>query len=454
MKTLLINPPPEQLRERHDRPDFPHLGLGYIAAYLLSQGIHCEVIDAKMEGINLAQLEERLTAARPDLVGVTAMTHGVMGAARTAQLAKRVLPSCITVLGGPHATALPEQTLQEFGSLDIVVAGEGEITLLEIVQRLEGGGDLDGLAGLCYRRDGQVRVGPTREPLEDLDAIPFPAWELFPRAKKYPMMTARGCPFHCNFCMRMMGSLVRKRSVQSVLAELVRNVDQFQAQFIDFFDETFAVDRKYAMELLDLMIQEKLPEQLQWSAETRADLADLNLFRKMKAAGCHFLGFGIESGNKEILKATGKGITLEQVERAVILAKQASLRTGSFFILGHPNETQATIRETINLAVKLNTDRVAFGIMVPYPGTAVYGMAKKGEGGYRMISADWSDFNKQVGNSLELQCLPRRQLERLQLMAYLSFYLHNHRLIDLVRLLVKERRIITTVLKKMILGRN
>lgn len=448
MKVLLVNPPPGHVVERHDRPEFPHLGLGYLAAYLVSKGIKCQVIDAKMEGVSPSELEERVAALKPDLVGITAFTHAVADAARTASMAKRVSPGCCTVLGGPHATALPVETLKEFSPFDIVVSGEGELALHDIVRRLASGDSLNDVAGVYYREKGAVVAGPPPSFLEDVESLPFPAWELFPRSHKYPVMTARGCPYNCNFCMRVMGSKVRKRSVQSVLAEILRDVDEFGGTAIDFFDETFAVDRKYAMELMDLMIQNKLPERMKWTAETRVNLADLDLFKKMKQSGCKFLAFGVESGNPDILAATGKNITRDQVVRAVSLAKQAGLRRGAFFIIGHPNETMETAQDTIDFAASLNTDRVAFGIMVPYPGTRVWELAKKGEGGYKIISSDWTDFNKQLGNSLELEGLTRRQLERLQLMGYLRFYLRNRRFKELARLLVKERRTAFALLRK------
>jgi radical SAM superfamily enzyme YgiQ (UPF0313 family) len=454
VKVLLINPPPEKYTERHDRPDFPHLGLGYLAAYLLSKRVVCEVIDARMEGISSDEVARRLAAVGPDLVGMTAFTHAINDASHIARMAKKVLPSCTTVLGGPHATALPVETLKENDAFDIVVSGEGEIALHEIVRQMEAGGGSGGIAGVSYRRDGTIVAGPSPTFLEDIDALPLPAWQLFPRSRKYPVMTARGCPYQCNFCMRLMGGRVRKRSARSVLLEIVRDVEELEGDFIDFFDETFAVDRRYAMELMDLIIERGLPERMRWSAETRVNMADLELFCKMKQAGCHFLAFGVESGSTEILKATGKGITREQAERAVSLARQTGLRHGAFFILGHPNETRETAQQTIDFAASLNTDRVAFGIMVPYPGTKVYELAKKGEGGYRMISAGWKDFNKQLGNSLEMEGLPRRELERLQSVAYLTFYVRNRRFREMLRLLFKERRTAIAMVMKRIKSKS
>lgn len=449
MKVVLVNPPPREIRERHDIPKFPHLGLGYISAYLKSKKIDCSVIEAKFGRMSLKDVERFLRKQKSDVVGVTAMTHEIGQAHEVAQIAKTISPSVITVVGGAHATALPYQTLEEFPAFDALIFGEGEHTLIELINAVRKNRSLEGIKGVAYRDKDRIHVNEARELIRNIDALPFPAWELFPPSTSYPVMTSRGCVYRCNFCMRVSGGILRKRSVTNVIAELERDIDVFGAKVIEFTDETFGIDKRFTHQLLDLMMERGLHRKIKWTAESRVDLADLGLYRKMKAAGCKFLGFGVESGNEQILRNTRKGITLEKAMRGVALAKKAGLRTGSFFILGHPHETYETVQDTINFAVKLNTTRVAFGIMVPYPGTEIYEMAKKGEGGYKIISSDWYDFNKQIGNCLELETLNRKELEKLQLSAYLKFYLYNYRILDLAKLAIKERRTILTVLKKL-----
>lgn len=369
-RVVLIDPPPKRRVERHDTPDFPHLGLGYIAAYLRSKGVDCRVIDGKFEVIGLDEVERRLRAISPDIVGITSMTHEIQSASDVAQLAKEALPGSLTVIGGAHATALPAETLAEFPAFDVAVSGEGEHALFELVNARRNNGDLrDGIKGLSYRVGNDVRVNEPSEPIRELDELPFPAWELYPRSAAYPIITSRGCPFKCNFCMRMMGTLVRKRTVEDVLNELKRLCDTYSPRVIHF---------------LDLIIESGYHRRMKWDAQTRADLVDYSLLKRMKAAGCEWLGLGIESGNEQILKASGKGITLNQARNAVEMARRAGLKTDAYFIIGHPFETHETAMDTIRFAQRLRSTRATFGIMVPYPSTEVYDLAQKGEGGYAL----------------------------------------------------------------------
>lgn len=449
MKILLINPPPIIRREQHDNVNHPHVGLGYLSAYLRQYGFKCQPIDAKFERMDLEGVTQALKRHQPRLVGVTAMTHEVGQAARMAQLAKKLFPGVITVLGGPHATALPKETLTQFPEFDMAVVGEGEITLLELVRAISRQGNLSQVAGLVFRSSsGHIRLNEHREPIVNLDSLPFPAWDLFPPSRTYSLMTTRGCPFSCNFCMRVSGSRVRKRSPQNIVEEFELDVNRYGATHILVEDESFGVDRKQADTFLETIIQSGLPKRVSWEVQTRVDLGDEEFFRKLKAAGCIKVGFGVESGNEKILKGTGKGITLKKVEESISLAKKARLQTGSYFIIGHPHETKQTAWDTINFAARLNTSVVAFGIMVPYPGTKIYEMALKKEGGYNIISSDWADFNKTIGSSLELETLSRKEMEKIQLQGYLLFYLKNWRLWGLLKLLWQEKRVIWAILKK------
>lgn len=448
---ILINPPSFARRERYDDINHPHLGLGYLAAYLRQHGFACQPIDAKFERMDLEGLTNVIKKHSPRLVGITAMTHEVNQAARVARNVKEILPETITVLGGPHATAIPKETLSQFPEFDMAMVGEGEITLMELIKTLSEQEDLSKVAGLAYRSSGNdIKVNQCREPINNLDSLPFPAWDLFPPSRTYPLMTNRGCPFGCNFCMRVSGNQVRKRSPQNILKEFEMDVNRYGATRLMVYDESFGIDKEQVDTLLDSLIKNGLAKKVRWVIQTRVDLGDEKFFQKLKAAGCDYVGFGVESGNKEILKATKKGITLEKAQETISLAKKAGLRTGSFFIIGHPNETKQTAKDTINFAAKLNTSTVAFGIMVPYPGTEIYEMAKKGEGGYRIISSDWADFNKTIGSSLELETLSRKEMEKLQLEGYLLFYLKNWRIGGFLKLLWQEKRVAWAVLKKIL----
>ena len=453
-RICLINPPPQKRIERWDNVDYPHLGIGYLAAYLKNGGYEVGIIDAKFERIDIPDIEQRLLLWRPDIVGITAMTHEIERAAQVAAMVKGILPESITVVGGAHATALPAQTLDEFTCFDIAVFGEGEYTFLEMVNNISKPESWKYIPGIAYRKDDGIQKTEPRDPIMNPDELPFPAWELYPRSKVYPVITARGCPFRCNFCMRILGNTLRKRSPENVIRELENVCNEYKPAFIHFVDEAFTIDKNHASELLDSMISKELHTKFKWDAQTRADVADADLLQKMKAAGCEWIGFGVESGNERILAASGKGIKLEQAQEAVRAAKKAGIKTDGFFILGHPDENAETVKDTVNFATKLNTTTVTFGLMVPYPGTRIYEMAMKGEGGYRLLSQSWQDFNKNIGNSLELTTLSRKQMETAQVLGYLRFYLYNFRFIAGAQYLFLQRRLAVAIIKKLLRMRN
>ena len=429
MKSVLINPPPMQVAERHDAPDHPHCGLGYIASYLLSRGEDTEIIDSKLERLGLQQTLDKLLSMKPDIVGITAMTHDILSAAKLAQLIKNEKPDLAVVIGGVHATALPKDTLESFQSFDILVYGEGEHAFYELVKQLESKKPISEIQGIAYREEDKIVVTSRRPWIDDLDSLPIPAWQLFPKTEKYHIVTARGCPFSCIFCMSPYGRKIRVRSPENVIAEMNDVVRKYHPRIYKFDDESFAFDKARAHRILDLVIENKL-DGIKKIASMRADYVDLELLVHMKKAGFEVVDFGFETGSPEIMKIIKKGITLDQARNAVSLCRKAGIKVGGNFIIGHPHETSKTIRETIKFAVELNPDIVAFGIMVPYPGTEVAEIAKRGEGGYKVISSNWADYNKQLGNALELNEIGRKQLEAYQLKAYVSIYLLNLRFMD------------------------
>lgn len=441
MKIVLVNTPPLQIAERHDKPDHPHLGLGYIASYLLSKGKDVEIIDAKLEGLNISETVNKTLNKKPDLAGITSMTHDILSAAKVANMLKSKRPDLIIVLGGVHATALPKQTLEEFSLFDIVVYGEGEFTFNNLIDSLKNKKDLSKIKGIAYRnkKNGNIIVNPPASWIENLNELPIPAFHLFPRTEKHHIITARGCPYSCVFCMTPYGKNIRERTPENVVAEMKEVARKYNPRVYKFDDESFGFNKERAHKLLDLIIQNKL-DKIKKVASMRANYVDLGLLKHMKRAGFQVVDFGFETGNPEIMKIIKKGITLEQARNAVRLCRKARIKVGGNFIIGHPFETKKTIKDTIDFAVKLNPDIAAFGIMVPYPGTEVAEMAKKGEGGYKLISSNWADYNKQIGNALELKNINRKQLELYQLKAYISVYLLNLRIMDFAKFCWENRK--------------
>ncbi|MCL4557805.1 MAG: B12-binding domain-containing radical SAM protein [Deltaproteobacteria bacterium] len=441
MKVLLINPPKiSAITERVSYVHEPHHGLAYIASYIKRHGIDVSILDAQAEQLSVRELTARIAAEGPDVVGITAPTFLIKSAHETARISKALSRDTLTVIGGYHATALPEQTLREFPSFDLLVHGEGEAPFLELLSAVADRRDLGEVKGIAYRDSGHIRVNPQAVPIMDLDTLPFPSWELFKLDMYHPhysfkkgflelpISTSRGCVSKCTTCARVTGTRVRQRSVPSVIGEMQEMVDRFNAKRFVFMDETFTINIRRTHELCDAMVQSGLSKRIEWLCQTRVDRVDPDLLKKMRRAGCFLIAYGIESGNQDILDRMKKGTRLDDAVNAVRWAKQAGMTVDTFFILGLPYETRDTIGHTIRFAVRLDPDYANFFITVPYPGTEVYSMAGKGEGGLRFLTDDWETYGWQMGGSAELGQVPRKQLEALQLKAYLRFYLRPRKL--------------------------
>ena len=432
-----------------------HLGLGYIGACLLRDGNDVRVLDAKNESLGDDGIRRHVLAFQPDVFGATAMTHEIHAAADACGIVKGVDRGIFTVVGGPHSTALPERTLAEFPMIDAAVVGEGENTMRELceaVARKDGPAGLEKVRGIAFRSGDLVRRTESRHWIENLDALPFPAWHLFLPHLDWAVFAGRGCPFGCIFCQRVLGRRVRLRTVDNVIAELDAREEQLGQHYALFQDETFGVNRRWLEEFLEKMTVRNAgrTEPYTWGGNSRVNLADASLYRKMRKAGCTSLGFGVESGNDEILKRIHKGITREMAVRAIRTAREAGISTGTFFIIGHPGETWRTALQTASLAAKCDSNQLAVGVMVPYPGTEIWSMAKAGEYGYHLLSEDWRVYDKYFGNALAIRGLSHRTLEFLQGLTYLWCYAYNFRLKELARYVEKHRSEIWLLLKRIL----
>lgn len=457
-RVCLVNPPLDPRSEGTYERWAPHLGLGYLTAYLRKQGGDCLVVDGKFEGFSAATTASRVLAHDPAIVGITMMTEDFGQAAEVAKRIKLARPSVTVVVGGPHPTAEPVETLQGDLNYDIAVAGEGEHALHELALTLVNGPnstDLGAIPGLAYRRNGQIAQTAVRPFLNLLDELPFPAWDAYAVTAntRFPVITGRGCPFGCIFCARPYGNRARYRDVGSVLDEVGYLIERFRCHHISFFDETFTLNRQRTERFLAGFLERGYHRRVHWDCETRVDRVDRELLAKMKAAGCTGVGFGIESGNDEILKVVNKGITKAQARQSVKAAKEVGLFVQTYFILGYPFETRKTVRDTIRFARELDPSSAEFSLLTPLPGTQVYNWAREGTGGLRLLSEDYRDYSLQLSRAMELQGLPLRQLKRLQLWAYLSFYLRPSKFGTLLRLANVKRtpRILGHFLRQLLL---
>ncbi|MFC1948662.1 B12-binding domain-containing radical SAM protein [Chloroflexota bacterium] len=459
MRIALVKPPVTYA----DWNRRPILGICYISAALKTQGISCKIFDAHYNVWTYDELIQKILEYEPTLVGFTAMTHEVIPCSNIANVIKKRL-GVTTVIGGCHVTPIPERTLNEFGVFDYAVIGEGEKTIIDLVQFIQKNRANTypvSISGLAFRDSNNnviVNDPRTSSTSSDLDLLPFPDFteyytesdSLAGKGAEYPMMSSRGCPYNCAFCMRVLGKKVRRRSAQNIVDEMEYASTRWGAHTFKFVDEILLFNDDDTRELLNLMINTSLPDRIRWNCTTRANLVNKELIDLSKKAGCYRIEIGVESGNENILKAINKGITIQQIRGAIRIIKEAGMATSTNFILGHPNETKETIRDTIKLAAELNTDDVGVGIMVPYPGTRIYDMALKGEAGYRLLTENWSEYDKYGGQALELRQLTAADLGRWQRYFFIYFYLRNFRFIDFIKFILTYRRGIKFILKKIL----
>lgn len=465
VRIALINAPPYALHEpTYDTPVFVRLSLAALGAYLREHGFReLLLIDAKYERIGYSEIRRRLLEFKPDIVGLTAFTNEIIQCGHVATLVKdleKVLGKRIlTIAGGVHCTALPEQTLQEFPQFDLVAVGEGENTLVELAQwqALEGQfDDLHVIDGLAWRdpkdRDLIVSSKP-RANIGDQTTIPVPAWDLLPPAPQYTVMTARGCPYACNFCMNPNGRVVRKRNVDHFLAEVDWLINDFGCIDLHFCDEIFTIDKDRTHLILDGMIERGFGKQYTFHAQTHINTVDEAILYKIASAGCRLLGFGFETGDPETLKAMGKGTNIKRIHEIIDLCRETDVKLGTYFILGQPDEDWRSAYNTVKLAIEANPVTPMFGLMVPYPGTKVWNWAQRGERGYWLKSFNWNAYNKQIGDALTFDGISRRGIEALHLYGYSMVFLRNRRYREFAEFVWHYRTEGRTVLRKIVSGK-
>jgi anaerobic magnesium-protoporphyrin IX monomethyl ester cyclase len=407
---ILIRPPRNSSDRAYVSLQVP-LNLGYLAAYLIKFGFQAQVWDFEVQvfGKDFIQKMKELKFP-PGLFGITALTPTLNNAHRIAAGLKENFPAVPIVLGGPHASVFPEETLREFPNFDIVVIGEGEEALKEVCLRVVAGKTLEGVRGIAYRDNSKIARGKDREPIDDLDSIPFPARELF-NNKLYrghhvsrgfsrrflniaEIITSRGCVYNCIFC----GGFRRKlsfRSLPNVLAEIEECKNTYQARHFSILDEVFTFDKKRVVEFCEGV---KKIGGITWDCYSRVDHASQELLGLMAESGCQKVSFGVESGSQRILDRIGKGITVQQVKNVSQMARKAGLRylETSFLIGGHPDENKDDIALTYALIKDIRPDILVLSVAVPYPGTGLYAMLT-GEG-YIKKGTGWDDFNYSSDN--------------------------------------------------------
>lgn len=373
----------------------PPLGVCYVAAAFEAAGCEVRIFDFVVSEYRKEKLARWMDDFRPNFVGSTSVTMNFPGAADIMMDVKDIDPSVTTVMGGPHVSFWAPQTLKRYPGIDFIVAGEGEVTISEMVPRLAAGDSLDDVAGLYLRRGDEIVFTGTRKHLEDLDQLPRPARHLLPisryQALGFPVsvITSRGCPNACIFCLgrRMVGPKVRYRSPHLVVEEIAHLLD-LGFWRINVADDLFTANKKRVATFCSEIERRGL--KFGWTAFSRVNTIDEETLVMMKAAGCDCISFGMESGRQEMLNLVKKGITLDQAREASRLCKKVGIIGHASYIVGLPGETPEGLEETDRVARELG---FVYGYhhLSPFPGSTI--MDKLEEFDLEILTDDWSQYD-------------------------------------------------------------
>jgi len=379
MKILLIP-------SRIDVARFLPLGIAYVAAYLQKNDYEVYIYD---EIPDCKPFKEFFNECKPDIVGISCMTSTYAKACNFAEEIKSKDQEIPIIFGGIHPTSAIEETISN-KFVDYVVFGEGELTIVELLEELKGDRRLEKVNGLAFKKNGRIIINEKRELIKDIDSLPMPARHLFnmdyyaqrwnwPRGywlKTANMMSSRGCPFDCIFCASkvMFGKKFRYRSVGNTVDEIEQLVKRYGFECISLSDDTFSINKERAIEICREIRRRKI--KLKIRVQLRANTIWDELIHELKNTGCIHIDIGVESGSSRVLNIIKKGITVEQVKNSIAMIKKYKINCGVTFIIGTPDESLEDINLTRELARELDADYTQFFIMTPYPGTPLYYYAK------------------------------------------------------------------------------
>ena len=435
-KIMLVRPrTPETSRSGIVSVQYP-INIGYLASYLKAHKVSCVVRDFEVEPFSEDDFISSLQRNTPAIVGFSCMTPHIMHAGYMADLIKKHLPGVLIVIGGVHATAIPERTLVEFPQIDVVVMGEGEEVLLNLYQTWQTSGKIDDIPGIAFRDNFQIKVNPRNPLITNLDHIPFPDRkllniDLYKKShvtrglsrqvmKIAEIICCRGCPYDCIFCASKVvhcGKL-RFRSSQNIIAEIDTLINEHAIEHFSFLDDTFTS----RMDILKPVCEHLKSKSVSFDCLTRVSDINEEKMALLVACGCKKISFGIESGSPRILKLLKKRISLKQIEDAFFLARKYKLpmTEATFLIGGHPDETLEDIEMTKALIYKIKPDIFGIFVAVPYPGTELNSILE--ERGL-LKEERWNEFKLFFGNpSWQLGQVPMDRLQKISKEIIYGYY--------------------------------
>ncbi len=445
MKILCLNPPFLPRFSRSQRSPavtksgtlYYPLWLAYLTGILEKSGHEVKLLDAPAQGLSHENVLNITREFSPALIIIDTSTPSIFNDIEVAQDLKRCLRNSFVVLVGTHVSALPEETLKIAQGIDAIVRGEYDLTICELAQQIKTNNlKIEDIKGISYQKNETIMHNPDRPINENLDSMPFVSKvykehldikKYFFAASLYPqvqILTARGCPFKCFFCLwpqSFQGRIYRKRSAQDVVNEFIYIKNELpEVKAIVIEDDTFSVDKNRVLEICDLLIKNKV--NLKWNANVRTDL-DIETAKRMKDAGCYLLIVGIENVAQHILDNIDKGLKANNIQKFFDNAKELGLLVHAAFMAGNPGETESTLKNNFRLAKKFLPDTIQFFPLMPYPGTKAYQWAKNN--GYLRINSFRDYLTKEGLHNciIELPGLSREKIVKWCDKSRNSFYL-------------------------------
>ncbi len=448
MHILIINPPwPGKgfgtrsqnriIKHRSDKFLQYPIFLAYSAAQLQKAGHKVSYIDSVIQDLDKGQTLAAAKDTAPEVIFMETTTPSIEADYDNLRALKDAT-GAVVIVGGPHATYFHRQVLEECAAIDIVIRHEFDTKIVGIISNLD---NLSGITGITYRNDDAINDNGDGELCQELDAIPFPDRERIPwqwyleawysRQPFMNMMTARGCPYHCAFCLwpqSMYGHKQRLRSLDNVFEELHLLADKYGVQEVNIDDGTFTTKKKRVIEFCQRMRDQKLT--LVWTCNGRVDNLDDEMLAEMKASGCKMIRLGVESGSQEVLDKIKKGLTLQQIEEGVRKVKKHGIQALGGFMFGFPYDTRKTVEQTIQFAKKLSPDQVQFSINMCYPGTSLYDYSKDNN---LLLAKSFKEFDMTHGPVVKTKDMERSELESILSRAYKEFYFRPAYIIQTLR---------------------
>ncbi len=416
----------------------PPFGIIQLAAFLEKQlvDLHVEVLDCNAEKVNWKDLEYRIAQFKPDAVACASLaTCNTYAVVRTLETAKRVIPGVLTVTGGQHFSATAENSLRQYPEIDVIVRGEGEQTLVELIKTYQQKASFDNILGISYRRGNTITHNPSRPLIENLEDLPFPGYHLvkanMPKyhfkimgGENHPYALiegSRGCNHQCTFCTqwRHWQACWRVKSAKRIADEMAFCNHEFGSKFIWLTDDNFGSGQRPG-QIAEEIIARRLPEDVTWFVQARCDdiVRNKEALPRLRKSGLNWVLLGVENSNPQTLESFKKGITPAEAKTAVKLLKDNGIFAHAMIIIGNRKDTHQTIAQLKDFADDLDPDLVMFGILTPFPGTEIYAEAE--QNGW-ILDRNWSHYDM-IHAIMPTETLSPKEVQEKLYGCYRDFY--------------------------------